>query len=78
MICKKEINWGGRLLSIETGRFANQATGAVTVRYGDTIVLCTVVADDKPGTENDFFPLTVNYIEKSYAAGRIPGGFVKR
>ena len=78
MICKKEINWGGRLLSIETGRFANQATGAVTVRYGDTIVLCTVVADDKPSTENDFFPLTVNYIEKSYAAGRIPGGFVKR
>ena len=78
MICKKEINWGGRLLSIETGRFANQATGAVTVRYGDTIVLCTVVADDKPSTENDFFPLTVNYVEKSYAAGRIPGGFVKR
>lgn len=78
MICRKEINWGGRLLSIETGRFANQATGAVTVRYGDTIVLCTVVADDKPSIENDFFPLTVNYIEKSYAAGRIPGGFVKR
>ena len=78
MICKKEINWGGRLLSIETGRFATQATGAVTVRYGDTVVLCTVVADDKPSAENDFFPLTVNYIEKSYAAGRIPGGFVKR
>ena len=78
MICKKEINWGGRLLSIETGRFANQATGAVTVRYGDTVVFCTVVADDKPSAENDFFPLTVNYIEKSYAAGRIPGGFVKR
>lgn len=78
MICKKEINWGGRPLSIETGRFANQATGAVTVRYGDTIVLCTVVASDKPSAENDFFPLTVNYIEKAYAAGRIPGGFVKR
>ena len=66
------------MLSIETGRFANQATGAVTVRYGDTVVFCTVVADDKPSAENDFFPLTVNYIEKSYAAGRIPGGFVKR
>ncbi len=66
------------MLLIETGRFANQATGAVTVRYGDTIVLCTVVTDDKPSAENDFFPLTVNYIEKSYAAGRIPGGFVKR
>lgn len=78
MISRKEINWGGRLLSIETGRFANQATGSVTVRYGDTIVLCTVVADDKTSAENDFFPLTVNYIEKSYAAGRIPGGFVKR
>lgn len=78
MICKKEINWGGRLLSIETGKVANQATGAVTIRYGDTIVLCTVVADDKPSTENDFFPLTVNYIEKAYASGRIPGGFVKR
>lgn len=78
MIFKKEISWGERTLSIETGRFANQATGSVTVRYGDTIVLCTVVADDKASEENDFFPLTVNYIEKYYAAGRIPGGFVKR
>lgn len=78
MICRKEINWGGRLLTIETGKVANQATGSVTVRYGDTIVLCTVVADDKPSSENDFFPLTVNYIEKAYASGRIPGGFVKR
>ena len=78
MVFKKEIDWGGRILSIETGRFANQATGSVTIRYGDTIVLCTVVADDKASEENDFFPLTVNYIEKYYAAGRIPGGFVKR
>lgn len=78
MIFKREINWGGRLLSIETGKVANQATGSVTIRYGNTIVLCTVVADDKPSSENDFFPLTVNYIEKAYASGRIPGGFVKR
>jgi len=78
MIFKKEIVWGDRLLSIETGRYANQATGAVAVRYGDTIVLCTVVADKKANAEADFFPLTVNYIEKAYAAGKIPGGFVKR
>ncbi|MDR1982874.1 MAG: polyribonucleotide nucleotidyltransferase [Holosporaceae bacterium] len=78
MIVKKEIVWGNRLLSIETGRFANQATGAVTVRYGDTIVLCTVVADKKASPDVDFFPLTVNYIEKAYSAGKIPGGFIKR
>ncbi|MBR1735075.1 MAG: polyribonucleotide nucleotidyltransferase [Alphaproteobacteria bacterium] len=78
MVFKEEISWGGRVLSIETGKFANQATGSAMVRYGDSIVLCTVVADDKPSAENDFFPLTVNYIEKYYAAGRIPGGFVKR
>lgn len=77
-IYRKEINWGGRLLSLETGKLANQSTGAVVARYGDTIVLCSVVADDKPSSENDFFPLTVNYIEKAYASGRIPGGFVKR
>jgi polyribonucleotide nucleotidyltransferase len=78
MVIKKEITWGGRSFSIETGRFALQATGSVVVRYGDTVVLCTVVADDKASEEIDFFPLTVNYIEKSYAAGKIPGGFVKR
>ncbi|MDR0968104.1 MAG: polyribonucleotide nucleotidyltransferase [Holosporaceae bacterium] len=78
MIFKKEITWGGRKLSIETGRFANQATGAVTVRYGDTIVLCTAVANEKANLDVDFFPLTVNYVEKAYAAGKIPGGFVKR
>ncbi|MDR2158259.1 MAG: polyribonucleotide nucleotidyltransferase, partial [Holosporaceae bacterium] len=78
MVFKKEIKWGGRLLSIEVGRFANQATGAVTVRYGDTIVLCTVVADKKANLDVDFFPLTVNYIEKAYSAGKIPGGFIKR
>jgi polyribonucleotide nucleotidyltransferase len=78
MIFKKEIVWGGRPLSIETGRFAYQATGAVVVRYADTVVLCTVVADDKANSEADFFPLTVNYVEKSYSAGKIPGGFIKR
>ncbi|MDR0555918.1 MAG: polyribonucleotide nucleotidyltransferase [Holosporaceae bacterium] len=75
---KRKIMWGDRPLLIETGHFANQATGAVTVRYGDTIVLCTVVADRKCSTDEDFFPLTVNYVEKAYAAGKIPGGFVKR
>ncbi|MDR1236101.1 MAG: polyribonucleotide nucleotidyltransferase [Holosporaceae bacterium] len=78
MIFSKKIEWGGRPLFIETGRFANQAAGAVTVRYGDTTVLCTVEADKKPGTAEGFFPLTVNYVEKAYAAGKIPGGFVKR
>jgi len=78
MITKKEITWGGRLLSVETGRWANQADGSVVVRYGNTMVLCTVVAAKKANSEVDFFPLTVNYIEKAYAAGKIPGGFVKR
>ncbi|MDR1551332.1 MAG: polyribonucleotide nucleotidyltransferase [Holosporaceae bacterium] len=75
---KQKIIWGGRSLLIETGRFATQATGSVTVRYGDTIVLCTVVANRKAKADGDFFPLTVNYVEKAYAAGKIPGGFIKR
>ncbi|MBQ3564821.1 MAG: polyribonucleotide nucleotidyltransferase, partial [Alphaproteobacteria bacterium] len=78
MIVKKEIEWGGRTLSLETGRWANQADGSVVVRYGDTTVLCTVVASKKQSSEVDFFPLTVNYVEKAYAAGKFPGGFVKR
>ena len=78
MVTKKEITWGGRTLSIETGRWANQADGSVVVKYGDTMVLCTVVAAKKANSEVDFFPLTVNYVEKAYAAGKIPGGFVKR
>lgn len=77
-IVKKEINWGGRTLSIETGRLALQATGAVLVTYGETTLLCTVVAAKKPKADVDFFPLTVNYQEKFYAAGRVPGGFLKR
>jgi polyribonucleotide nucleotidyltransferase len=75
---RKELEWGGRRLILETGRVARQADGAVLVQYGDTIVLCTAAAATsvKPGI--DFFPLTVNYQEKAFAAGKIPGGFFKR
>ena len=68
------INWGGRELKLETGRMARQADGAVLATYGDTQVLATAVGAKtaKPGI--DFFPLTVNYQEKFYASGRIPGG----
>src|SRR5271156_3429793 len=77
-ICRKEVMWGGRRLVLETGKFARQADGAVLVTYGETTVLCTAVGmrTVKPG--QDFFPLTVNYQEKSFAAGKIPGGFFKR
>src|SRR3954470_7850163 len=75
---RKELDWGGRRLVLETGKIARQADGAVLARYGDTIVLCTAVGvrDSRPG--QDFFPLTVNYQEKAFAAGKIPGGFFKR
>jgi polyribonucleotide nucleotidyltransferase len=75
---RKDISWGGQLLTLETGKIARQADGAVMARLGDTIVLCTVVGARgvKPG--QDFFPLTVNYQEKAFAAGKIPGGFFKR
>ncbi len=75
---RKELDWGGRKLILETGKMARQADGAVLARYGDTIVLCTAVGarSVKPG--QDFFPLTVNYQEKAFAAGKIPGGFFKR
>ena len=75
---RKEIEWGGRTLTLETGKIARQADGSVLARYGDTIVLCTAVGVKfaKPG--QDFFPLTVNYQEKAFAAGKIPGGFFKR
>ncbi len=77
-IHKKEINWGGRPLVFESGRIARQADGAVLVRYGETIVLCTVVGEKAPRPGLDFFPLTVHYQEKTFAAGKIPGGFFKR
>ena len=75
---RKEIDWGGRKLVLETGKIARQADGSVLASYGDTIVLCTAVGvrSAKPG--QDFFPLTVNYQEKTFAAGKIPGGFFKR
>ena len=70
-------NWGGRLLQVEIGQLAKQANGAVLVRYGDTVVL-TAAVGTKQAKDTDFFPLTVNYEEKMYAAGKIPGGFIKR
>ncbi|MCE2951256.1 MAG: polyribonucleotide nucleotidyltransferase [Alphaproteobacteria bacterium] len=77
-IHRREIEWGGRTLSLETGKIARQADGAVVVTYGQTSVLCTVVAEKKPKDGVDFFPLTVHYQEKAFAAGKIPGGFFKR
>jgi len=77
-IKRKTIEWGGKTLTLETGRMARQADGAVLATYGETVVLATAVfaKSAKPG--QDFFPLTVNYQEKTYAAGKIPGGFFKR
>src|SRR5882724_2938698 len=77
-IQRVEIDWAGHKLKLETGKFARQADGAVLATYGETTVLATVVAarQAKPGI--DFFPLTVNYQEKAFAAGKIPGGFFKR
>jgi polyribonucleotide nucleotidyltransferase len=77
-ITTKEIEWGGRTLTIESGRIARQADGAVLVTYGGTQVLCTAVAQRQPKAGIDFFPLTINYQEKTFAAGKIPGGFFKR
>ena len=77
-IVRKEIDWGGRPLILETGRIARQADAAVMASLGETAVLCTVVAEKSPRVGLDFFPLTVNYQEKTYAAGKIPGGFFKR
>ncbi|GBE42504.1 polyribonucleotide nucleotidyltransferase [bacterium BMS3Bbin10] len=74
----EEIEWGGRTLTLETGHIARQASGAVVARYGDTSVLATAVADREPRQGIDFFPLMVDYREKTYAAGKIPGGFFKR
>ena len=76
--CRQEIDWGGRKLTLETGKIARQATGAVMATYGDTVVVATVVAAKEVKDDQDFFPLTVNYQEKYYATGKIPGGFMKR
>jgi polyribonucleotide nucleotidyltransferase len=75
---RKELAWGGSTLILETGKVARQADGAVVASYGDTVVLATVVGARAPKPGLDFFPLTVNYQEKFFAAGRIPGGFFKR
>jgi polyribonucleotide nucleotidyltransferase len=75
---QREIEIGGKSLIIETGRTARQADGSVTVRYGDTVVLVTAVASKKPREGVDFLPLTVDYRENTYAAGKIPGGFFRR
>ena len=77
-IQREELNWCGRDLVLETGRIARQADGAVFASWGETTVLATVVALKTPKPGVDFFPLTVNYQEKAFAAGRIPGGFLKR
>jgi polyribonucleotide nucleotidyltransferase len=77
-VYRKELMWGGRPLVLETGRLARQADGAVLATYGETTVLCTAVAMKAAKPGQDFFPLTVNYQEKTFAAGKIPGGFFKR
>ena len=77
-IFRKELEWGGRKLVLETGKMARQADGAVLATYGETAVLCAVVGAKTPRAGIDFFPLTVHYQEKTFAAGKIPGGFFKR
>src|SRR5215211_3652026 len=78
MYKKIEMEFYGRPLSIETGRMAKQAGGAAVVTYGETVVLVAVVAAGTAREGTDFFPLTVDYQERTYAAGKIPGGFFKR
>ena len=75
---RKEFQFGDHRVVLETNKIAKQATGSVMASMGDTVVLCTVVANPNPNPSQDFLPLTVNYIEKSYAAGKIPGGFPRR
>ena len=74
----KTFQWGQHQVTMETGEIARQSSGAVIVNIEDTVVLATVVAKTEPKPGQDFFPLTVDYIEKTYAAGKIPGGFFKR
>src|SRR5229473_1497706 len=78
MYQKLEIDFAGRKLSLETGRLARQAHGAVLATYGDTVVLATAVSQYDARPNMDFLPLTVDYVEKTFAAGKIPGGFFKR
>src|SRR5262252_6944171 len=78
MIKKVELDFHGRPLSVEVGKLAKQADGAALVRYGETVVLVTAVAAKDLKLDTDFFPLTVDYLEKTFAAGKIPGGFFKR
>src|SRR4030042_171899 len=78
MIVSKVISLGGKELKIETGKLARQANGSALVSYGDTVVLCTVVAAEEELEDVDFLPLQVEYREKTAAAGKIPGGFFKR
>ena len=73
-----ETTFAGRSFKVETGKFAKQASGSVMIRYGDTAVLVTATGSSNPREGIDFFPLTVDYEEKMYAAGKIPGGFIKR
>src|ERR1044071_7379177 len=78
MVKKVELDFHGRPLSVEVGRLAKQADGAALIQYGETVVLVTAVADKNVRLDADFFPLTVDYQEKTFAAGKIPGGFFKR
>ncbi len=78
MMITKEVEIGGKKLSIETGRYAKQSNGAVMVSYGETVVLVTAVASKKPNTTLDYFPMSVEYKERYFAAGKFPGGFIKR
>src|ERR1039458_1155609 len=78
MYRKLEIDFSGRRLSLETGRLARQAHGAVLAQYGETVVLATVVSAYESRPNMDFLPLTVDYQERTFAAGKIPGGFFKR
>src|SRR6201996_9550805 len=75
---KESFEWGGRTLTLETGKIARQADGSVPVTYGETVVLATVVGAPNPKEGVDFFPLTVNYQERYYASGQNPGGYFKR
>ena len=77
-VVKKEMEWAGRKLTIETGKIARQATGSVVVTYGETVVHAAAVGAKEAKADQGFFPLTINYIEKYYATGKIPGGFMKR